>query len=191
MTESQYRFLKYTAALMAIAWVGWSAYDYLGGKQPGDFAYHAGTNAFSDGYFEQALGHYQEALRQVPDHLPARRGLAETLIVLGREWEAITVYDELLAMDPDNPGFLANRGIAHDRIGEHELALFDYRQALAIDASINDGPGWLTRFFRNQPQRPPGIAERADYIQAQLALPPEQRLLQLPEADAAQRPYKR
>lgn len=191
MTEAQYNYLKYTAIIMAISWVGWSLYDFMSHKQPGDFAYHAGTTAFADGYYDRALVHYREALEEVPNHLPARRGMAETLILLGREQEAITIYDELLELDPDNAGFLANRAIALDRIGEHEQALENYRSALNADTSINKGPNWLTRFFRNQPERPPGLAERAAYIQAQLDLPEEQRVLSLPEADEAQRPYRR
>jgi tetratricopeptide (TPR) repeat protein len=190
MTEAQYRFLKYTAFGLALAWVGWSLYDYLGTKEPGDFAYHAGSNAFADGHYEQALDYYLEALEIAPDHTAARRGLAEALIMLEREREAMALYDELLARDPDNAGYHANRGIAHDRLGEHELALADYERALQLDASISEGPGWLTRFLRNQPEPPPGIAERAEYLRAQLDLPEDQRQLRLPERDAAQRPYK-
>jgi tetratricopeptide (TPR) repeat protein len=190
MTEPQYRFLKYTAFALALAWVAWSLYDYLVSKKPGDFAYHAGSNAFADGHYEQALDYYRDALEIAPGHTAAQRGLAETLIMLEREREAIALYDELLAGDPGNAGYHANRGIARDRLGEHELALVDYERALRLDASISDGPGWLTRFLRNQPESPPGIAERAEYLRAQLALPEDQRRLQLPGQDAAQRPYK-
>lgn len=190
MTEAQYRFLKYTAFGLALAWVGWSLYDYLGGKQPGDFAYHAGANAFADEHYAQALDYYREALEIAPEHSAAQRGLAETLIMLEREREAIALYDELIARVPDNAGYYANRGIARDRLGEHEQALADYERALQLDASISEGPSWLTRFLRNQPEPPPGIAERADYLRTQLALPDDQRLLRLPGQDADQRPYK-
>lgn len=191
MTTAQSRFLKYTAVIMTIIWAVWSLYDFLSHKQPGDFAYHAGTMAFTDGYYDRALNHYREALAQTPDHLPAQRGMAETLIMLGREREAIAIYDRLLTRAPDNAGFLANRGIAHDRIGQHQQALRDYLQALRIDKSVDAGPHWLTRFLRNQPERPPGIAERASYLQKQMGLPEDERILHVPEIDQAQRPYPR
>ncbi|MDX1606764.1 MAG: tetratricopeptide repeat protein [Candidatus Competibacterales bacterium] len=190
MTEPQYRFLKITALAMALAWVGWSVYDFLRAKQPGDYAYHAASNYFADGYYEQALEEYRKALAIAPDHRAAQRGLAETLILLGQERESIALYDTLIGDDPDNPGLYANRGIAHDRLGQHEQALADYRKALSIDPEQIEGPGWLTRFFRNQYEKPPGIAQRADYLEHQLALPPDERVLRVPEIDRAQRPFK-
>ena len=84
----------------------------------------------------------------------------------------------------------ANRGILHDRAGRHDLALKDYRRALSIDPNLADGPGWLWRFLRNIPERPPTIADRAAYIEAELLKPPEDRLLRLPEIDDQQRMYK-
>ena len=191
MNDRLYPFLKYAAILAAIAWVTWSLYDFFRAKEPGDFAYHAATNYFADGYFDKALAEFDKALTEAPEHLGAKRGRAETLIVLSREREAINAYDELLAYEPDNPGHYANLGIAYDRLGQHEQALKHYQQALKLDAEIGDGPSWLTRFLRNQAEKPPGIAERAAYIKQQLTLPEDQRLLSSPELDQSQRPYKK
>ena len=190
MTQHSYRILKYTALAMVLAWGGWSLYDFFASKRPGDFAYHAGSNYFADGHYQKALQEYRLALEQAPDHVPARRGLAETLILLDREPEAIALYRQLLERFPDNAGYHANLGIAYDRIGQHRQALGHYLTALQLDAEVAEGPGWLTRFFRKQYQKPPGIAERAAYLQQQFELPAEQRLLRLPELDQAQQPYK-
>ncbi|NJN45226.1 MAG: hypothetical protein HC808_00540 [Candidatus Competibacteraceae bacterium] len=55
---------------------------------------------------------------------------------------------------------------------------------------MGEGPGWLTRFLRNQPEKPPSISDRARYLKEQLGLPESQRLLSVPTVDEAQRPYK-
>jgi tetratricopeptide (TPR) repeat protein len=191
MDDRLYGFLKYAAIVAALAWAGWSLYDYLGSKEPGDFAYHAGSNYFADGHYTEALKEYEKALTEAPDHLPAKRGRAETLIMLQREHEAITAYQELLELQPDNAGHYANLGIAYDRQGEYEMALRYYETSLAMDSTIQDGPGWLTRFLRNQAEKPSGIAERAGYIKSQLALPERERVLHIPEVDDSQRPYKK
>lgn len=192
MGERLYPILRYAVIFMAIAWVGWSVYKgFYASAKAGDYAYYAGSNYFTDGYYEQALAEYDAALNENPTHIAAIRGRAETLIMLRREAEAIEIYTGLIALQPNNPGHYANRGIAYDRLGQHHKALTDYQQALRLDPSISEGPGWLTRFLHNQPDRPPGIADRAGYLRVQLALPPAERLLRVPEQDATQRPYKK
>lgn len=192
MDERLYRFLKYTAVTMAVAWIGWTIYDSLLARtEPGEYAYHAATNHFADRYYDRALVDYDKALQENPGYTPALRGRAETLIMLDREPEAITLYDELIALQPDNAGHYANRGIAHDRLGHFEQALADYVTALALDPEVGKGPGWLTRFLRNQPEKVPGIADRARYLQEQLTLPAAERVLQVPEVDASARPFKK
>ena len=63
-------------------------------------------------------------------------------------------------------------------------------RVLELDPELIDGPHWLTRFLRNQPQKPPGIAERTAYLRKELAKPESERLLRVPEQDAEQRSYK-
>lgn len=190
MDNRLYRFLMVTAITLTIAWVGWSFYDMHRARAPGDYAYHAGSNHFADGRYAQALTAYQEALAENPDHLGALRGKAEALMMLNRETEAIALYRMLIARQPEFAGHHANLGIALDRLGDHWAALASYKKALTMDDTVGDGPGWLTRFFRKQPEKPPGVAERAAYLEAQLVLPEGERVLQVPEADQAQRPYK-
>jgi len=191
MTERRYRVLKITAITLAAAWIIWSIYDFTRSKAPGDFAYHAASNYFAEGNYPQALKEYQSALSIEPEHQPALRGQAETLIMLDREREAIAIYQTLLEKDAKNAGFHANLGIAYDRLGEHEQALNHYKNALRLDPEVAEGPGWMTRFFRKQYEKPPGIAERAAYLQQQLALPEAQRVLQHAAQDQAQQPYKK
>ena len=75
-------------------------------------------------------------------------------------------------------------------MGLHEEALAAYRKALELQPELAEGPNWLTRFFRLQPEKPPTIAERARYLAEQLSKPSEERRLRWPEKDAEQRSYK-
>jgi len=176
---------------MAVAWIGWSIYDsMLSDRQPGDMAYLEANNLFEDGEYQRALEKYDEALSIVPDHIHALRGRARSLMQLGRSAEALATFNTVIALEPDFAPSYANRGILHDRRGRYEMAIEDYERAIALDAETAEGPHWLTRFLRNQPEKPPGIAERAAYLRKELAKPESERLLRLPEVDAEQRTYK-
>jgi tetratricopeptide (TPR) repeat protein len=161
-----------------------------GDSAPGDFEVRTGNYRLEDGLYEQAIGEFEKALVENPEHTGAHLGLALTLLQMGRLEEAITRFDRVLALDPEMAVAYADRGIAWDRLGEHEKALADYRAALALDDKLTKGPGWLWRFLRNVHEPPPTIADRADYLEAELAKPLEERLLQLPEEDSKQRMYK-
>ncbi len=187
-----YQFLKYTAITLALVWVVWSIYgSFFASRMPGDTEYHAANRLFEDGEYERARVTYQKALDEDAEHIHALRGLARTLLQLGQFEAALAEFNTAIAMDTEFAGSYANRGILYDRMGQHELALADYRMALQLDPEIAEGPHWLIRFLRNQPERPPGIAERAAYLTTELQKPEAERLTTVAEIDDAQRSYKK
>ena len=186
-----YRFLKWTAITLTIAWVGWTIYDsMISPRNPGDLPYLDANTLFEDGEYERALAKYDEALEIDRNHIHALRGRARTLMQLGRAPQALNAFNTVISLEPDFGASYANRGILHDRMGRYEKAIADYERALTLDPELADGPHWLTRFLRNQPQKPPGIADRAAYLRRELAKPEGERLLRLPELDDKQRSYK-
>lgn len=191
MDDRLYQLLKYTAIGLALAWLGWSVYDsFFAQRNPGDLAYHAANNFFEDGDYERALAEYDRALQVNPDNVHALRGRARSLMQLGRNDEALAAFDSAIAGEPGFAGAYANRGILNDRMGRYEKAIADYEKALALDPELAEGPHWLTRFLRLQPDKPPTIDARARYLRQQLAKPESERVLRMPEEDAKQRPYK-
>ena len=190
MDERLYRFLKYTAIVMVLGWIGWTIYDgFVRPRDAESLAIAAAHRAFADGRFEKARQDYRELLDNDPDNLDARRGLARTLMQLERYDEALAQFDRAIEADPDFGAAYANRAILFDRTGRYERALADYRHAIELDPELDEGPGWLTRFLRNRPEVPT-IGARADYIAAQLEKPPQERTLRVPEKDAEQESYR-
>ncbi|MCP1674761.1 tetratricopeptide (TPR) repeat protein [Natronocella acetinitrilica] len=187
-----YRILMVIAVSLTLAWVAWSIWDGMlqRGGGPGDMAYHAANQAFEQQNYERAIREYNRALEQNPEHVAAMRGLANATMMAGDYERAEGYFDAAIDMDPEFAGTYANRGILRDRMGEHRQALTDYEFAMALDPSVTEGPGWLTRFFRLQPDPPPTIADRAAYLRYQFTLPEDQRRLSDPERDGEQRPYR-
>lgn len=114
--------------------------------------------------------------------------------------QALTLYDQAIEREQARPESelrqrilgvaYANRGILKDRMGDYRGALADYRRAMQLEPEVATGPGLLTRFLRNQAERPPSVSDRADYLAEQLARPEQKRLMRRPQEDARQRAYR-
>lgn len=167
---------------------------------PGDYETRQGDILLTDRKYDEAIAKFSEALERFPNHRGALMGRAITLLQAGRHDEAEVEFNHLIgfltetveADDATGIGVLAaayaNRGILYDREGRFEAALADYRQALKIDAGAVAGPGLMHKVLLHA--RPSTVADRARYLQEQLALPEHERVLHLPEIDAKQRMHK-
>ena len=157
---------------------------------PGDYHVKTGNYHLEDGQYDRAIAEFERALEANAGHPLAYLGMALALMHLEHHEASLEAFGHVLALDDSLAVAYADRGILHDRMGLHAAALQDYRRALSLDPRLADGPGWLWRFLRNLPERPPTIADRAAYLEAELQKPPEDRLLRLPEIDAQQRMYR-
>jgi hypothetical protein len=83
----------------------------------------------------------------------------------------------------------ANRGIIKDRGARYKEAFDDYVLALKTDEGVLDGPSIFDKILYGT-SKPSTVRDRAIYIHKQLQLPPEKRLLRVPEIDKKQRMYK-
>lgn len=144
----------------------------------------------------------QEALESYQQRQQGRGREADSL-AMGSERryrEALDAYDEAIRREEgkgvtgQNLPILgvsyANRGILKDRMGDFPGALSDYQRSIELHPEVAEGPGFLTRFMRNQAEKPPTIADRARYLEQQLSRPESEQVLRSPERDATQRPYK-
>ena len=157
---------------------------------PGDYHVKTGNYHLEDGQYDRAIAEFERALEANADHPLACLGIALALMHQERYEPSLAAFDRALALDDSLAVAYADRGILHDRVGRHDLALQDYRHALVLDPALGDGPGWLWRFLRNIRERPPTIADRAAYLEAELRKPPADRVLRMPEIDAQQRMYR-
>jgi tetratricopeptide (TPR) repeat protein len=192
MDDSLYKALKYTAIVMVLGWIVWTVADtFFIERVPGNTAYQEGEIFFEDGEYGRALEKYEAALQANPTAPHYVRAKARALLQLERYDEALLWFNQAVDIQPFFGGTYANRGILYDRIGEYEKAVADYEKALELSEEVGEGPHWLIRFLRNQPEPPPTVADRLAYLKQELAKPEDERLLRVPELDAKQRTYKK
>ena len=83
----------------------------------------------------------------------------------------------------------ANRGIIKDRNKDYQGALKDYVKALGIDSEAVAGPG-LGTIILNYKYKSSSVKERALYLNEQLQLPENERVLSIKELDEGQVMHK-
>lgn len=86
----------------------------------------------SQGRIDEAISHYSEAVKILPENGVFHHALAIALISNGKQEEAIHHLNEALRMSPDSPEVLTNLGSALRRQGKFEESVRRLSQALAI-----------------------------------------------------------
>lgn len=156
----------------------------------GDYYVKKGNYRLEDTQYDRAIEEFERGLQQNPHHALAYLGLALAYMHLDKYDQALATFNQAIALDISLAVAYADRGILHDKMGQHTLALDDYRKALELNPKLGKGPGWLWRFLHNVHEKPSTIVDRMAYLEGELTKPPAERLLLVPELDKQQRMNK-
>ncbi len=185
-----HRRLVVIAWVLGGGWLGWSLYEQFFDRDPLVIEVESAERHFTDGRYRESFAVYEELEREHPEHPQMLRGMARSLMQLGENEPALKLYDRAIKAAGEFAVAYLNRAVLLDRMGLFSAAIVDYEKAAEIDVSIDEGPGWLTRFLRNQSEKQPTASQRAQYLRQQLALPENERQLHRPEIDSKQRSYR-
>jgi tetratricopeptide (TPR) repeat protein len=82
------------------------------------------------GRIQEAIGHYEQALRIKPDYAEAHNSLGVALGKVGKIQEAIGHYEQALRIKPDFAEAHNSLGVALEQVGKIQEAIRRYEQAL-------------------------------------------------------------
>lgn len=195
------RFIKYMFIAILVTGVVYFVLPGFVEREPGDYYTEQGDILLRDRKFTEALKKFDEALKERPDHRGALMGRALVFIQTKKYNKAVIELTYLIdylnrTLKPDDrtgKGVLAaayaNRGIVHDREARYKKAFDDYVMSLRTDEGVVSGPDVVHKILYGN-SRPSTVRKRARYIAEQLKLPPDKRVLRVPEIDKKQRMYK-
>ena len=195
------RFIIYMAILTFVMFTVWGFVKSFMNRPPGDYETEVCDIRLKDKKYEQALEAANNALSKSPNHRGAVMCKALVFISEKKYIEAdkelsnlINFLEKSLEND-DRTGIgtlaaaYANRGIVKDRNKDYEGALQDYVKALGIDGEAVAGPG-LGTIILNYKFKSSSVKERALYLNEQLQLPEDERVLSIKELDEGQVMHK-
>ena len=167
----------------------------------GDYETEVCDIRLKDKKYKEALEAANKALSKTPKHRGAMMCKALVFISEKKYIKADIVLSNLIIFlektleedDKTGVGTLAaayaNRGIIKDRNKNYEEALKDYIRALGIDHEAVAGPG-LGTIILNYKFKSSSVKERALYLNEQLQLPEDERVLSIKELDEGQVMHK-
>ena len=189
------------AVLTFVMFTVWALVKSFINRPPGDYETEVCDIRLKDKKYEEALEAANTALEKTPNHRGAIMCRALIFISQKKYIEATSELSYLINFfkenldDDDKTGIgtlaaaYANRGIIKDRNKDYKGALEDYIKALGIDHVAVAGPG-LGTIILNYKFKSSSVKERALYLNDQLQLPEEERVLSIKELDEGQVMHK-
>ncbi len=189
------------AILTFVMFTVWALVRSFMNRPPGDYETEVCDIRLKDKKYDEAVEAADIALKKMPNHRGAIMCKALVYISQKQYREASDQLDYLINFleknleDDDKTGIgtlaaaYANRGIIKDRKEDYEGALKDYVKALGIDYESVAGPG-LGTVILNYKFKSSSVKERALYLNEQLQLPANERILKIEELDEGQVMHK-
>ena len=195
------RFIIYMAILTFVMFTVWAFVKSFMNRPAGDYETEVCDIRLKDKEYEKALDAANKALKKTPNHRGAVMCKAlvfisqKKYIKANEELTGLIIFLEKNLDDDDKTGIgtlaaaYANRGIIKDRNKDYQGALEDYVRALGVDHEAVAGPG-LGTVILNYKFKSSSVRERALYLNEQLQLPENERILSIKELDEGQVMHK-
>ena len=189
------------AILTFVMFTVWALVRSFMNRPPGDYETEVCDIRLKDQLYDKAIQAANTALEKTPDHRGAI--MCKALVFISqknypeatRELSNLIIFLENNLEEDDKTGIgtlaaaYANRGIIKDRKKNYQGALSDYIKALGIDHEAVAGPG-LGTVILNYKFKSSSVKERALYLNEQLQLPEEERILRIEKLDEGQVMHK-
>lgn len=186
-----YKILVRISVVLFIFFSLWLIWDHFINRPAEVKHYLTANNAFKDKNYDLALKEYFMSLKYNQEDVYSLEGVARSYMELKLYDDAESFFLKAINLDPNFAPAYANIGVLYDRQAKYELAVFNYKKALQLDIELSKGMHWIDRLLYDVRETPSNIFDRTIYLEKQMNLPEDDRILNLPIMDDKQLNYER
>ena len=190
-TDPIYRILVRISIVLFILFSSWLIWEHFVKRPPELKHYLTANTAFKDKNYDLSLEEYFNALKYNKLDVYIIEGIARSYMELNQYLEAKEYFYMAIDLNPNFAPAYANLGVLYDREKQYMKAVTYYKKAISIDNELSEGMHWLDRLLYDVRETPPTILERSKYIEEQLKLPLNERVLSVPQLDEEQLNYEK
>ena len=115
------------------------------------FAHNSlGADLFKNGKLEEALYHYNEAIRLNPNATDFYNNRGICYFALGQSQSAVEDYNKAVTLNPEFADAYYNRGVAYVKLGRIQSAFDDFSEAIRLKADSADAYNNRAIIYLNQ-----------------------------------------
>jgi len=115
------------------------------------FAHNSlGADLFKNGKLEEAMYHYNEAIRLNPNATDFYNNRGICYFALGQPQSAVEDYNKAVSLNPKYADAYYNRGVAYVKLGRNQSAFDDFSEAIRLKADSADAYNNRAIIYLNQ-----------------------------------------
>ena len=115
-----------------------------------------GTALYKNGKLEEAMVHYNEAIRLHPNAVDFYNNRGICYFALGQPQSAIEDYNKAVSLKPNFSDAYYNRGVAYVKLGRIQNAFDDFSETIRLKPDSADAYKNRAIIYLNQGQKEPG-----------------------------------
>ena len=186
-----YSILVKISIILFILFTGWLLYDHFINRPPEMRYYLSGNTDFKDKRYDTALENYLKAFSYNQSDVYIIEGIARSYMELNDYENSLKHFLFAIKIDQEFAPAYANLGVLYDRKRDYINAIKYYDIALRLDKELSEGMHWIDRLLYDVREKPPTIMDRLNYLNDQLLLPENKRILSIDNIDEEQINYEK
>ena len=186
-----YSILVKISIILFILFTGWLLYDHFINRPPEMRYYLSGNTDFKDKRYDTALENYLKAFSYNQSDVYIIEGIARSYMELNDYENSLKHFLLAIKTDQEFAPAYANLGVLYDRKRDYINAIKYYDIALRLDKELSEGMHWIDRLLYDVREKPPTIMDRLNYLNDQLLLPENKRILSIDNIDEEQINYEK